>query len=122
MVKISVIHSVLLSAVIFGVLIAIFTMVFPRNIIAQTLHDQSLGEIIKQEVPKSIPQIDTDIEAGEMEINGDRLYVSNSEPGTISVISTENNTKIKDIEVGGFPSVINDKIACGHHNINFSGD
>lgn len=39
--------------------------------------------------------------------NLDVLYVANSDSNTVSVISTENNTKIKDIDVGKNPVYMN---------------
>ena len=93
----------------FGISVLIFTLIFPHNVFAQTLHNQTLEEITKQKVVlDSIPQMDIGSRPGYMDIDVDagRIYVSRPDSNTISIISTENNTKIKDIEVGESPDVI----------------
>lgn len=78
----------------------------PNDIAAQTLHNQTLGEIVNQINPTDTPGIAVGTSPNYIAINSfppGTLYVANSDSNTISVISTENNTKVKDIPVGGSP-------------------
>jgi YVTN family beta-propeller protein len=70
------------------------------------LHNGTLYEIIKQTSgSEENSQIDVGNTPNSIGINPltNTLYVANYESDSVSVISTENNTKIKDIPVGNFP-------------------
>jgi YVTN family beta-propeller protein len=95
----------------YGLVIFIFALVniSPYDIAAQTLHNQTLGEIVSQINPTDTPGIAVGTSPKYIAINSflpGTLYVANSDSNSISVISTENNTKIKDIPVGENPGHI----------------
>jgi YVTN family beta-propeller protein len=82
-------------------------VIVSNNAFAQTLHDQTLYEVVKQR-----PGLDENaqIDVGKTPVDTvrflDTVYVANAHSNTVSVISTENNTKIKDIPVGDGPGAI----------------
>src|SRR5688500_2525746 len=88
--------------------------ILSNNVFAQFLHDRTLYEVVNQTAGlNKTPQIDVDgsprtIVADEDDVYEpmspvNNVYVANSESNTVSVISIENNTKIKDIPVGDWP-------------------
>ena len=79
-----------------------------NNATAQgTLHDKTLYEVVRQ-TPAALNEsahIDVGDNPRAIDVSGNTVYVANTgsnklEPSTVSVISAENNTKIKDIPVG----------------------
>ena len=80
-----------------------------NNAFAQFLHNQTLYEVLKQTPELGEPShIDVGISPLDIDVSGNTgiVYVANSDSDTVSVISAENNTKIKDIPVGKFPVAI----------------
>ena len=78
---------------------------------ADELNDQTLNEIIREGTSQEQASISVGNKPENMVIkniyeyddrNKDQAYVANSN-GTISIISTYSNSKIKDIDVGGNP-------------------
>jgi YVTN family beta-propeller protein len=99
-----------------NIMVFLFLVVSTHEAFAQTLHDKTLYEIINQSSGLDAgPQIKTgkspvDIAIKRIgspyEINSPNeimVYVANSDSNSVSVISGENNTKIKDIPVGEGP-------------------
>jgi YVTN family beta-propeller protein len=91
----------------------------PYDIAAQTLHSQTLEEIVNPiDTSEENPHIDVgdSDRARSIDINSNRdkitdiitsiIYVTNSGSDSVSVISGDNNTKIKDIPVGSGPTDI----------------
>jgi YVTN family beta-propeller protein len=90
----------------------------PYDISAQTLHNQTLEEIVKpKDTLEDNPQIDVGDGPQNIEINPENrdkstglitsiIYVANFWSNTVSVISGDNNNKIKDIPVRNSPSDI----------------
>jgi YVTN family beta-propeller protein len=84
-------------------------VIVSNDAFAQTLHDQTLYEVVKQR-----PGLgeNSQIDVGDLpsivgfdERRG-TVYVANYDSNTVSVISGESNKKIKDIHVGEGPSAI----------------
>jgi YVTN family beta-propeller protein len=82
-----------------------------NNALAQSLHNQTLAEVVKQ---ISVVDEDAYIDVGKSPsavgifydevLNSVRVYIANGDSNTVSVISGENNTKIgEDIPVGDNP-------------------
>ena len=76
--------------------------VLPYDTHAQTLHNQTLDTIVKQRsVFKGSAQIGVGADPVSMACCPENtIFVANSGSDTVSVISTSNNTKVKDIPVG----------------------
>jgi hypothetical protein len=95
-----------------GISVMMLTSALPYNAVAsveQSLHNQTLEEIVRQkDVPVIIPQVDTNSRPEYMELFPDTnsMYVSEPDSKAISIISTKNHTKIKDIRVEGSPTII----------------
>jgi hypothetical protein len=109
-VKLLVSYSILQLVIIFGILAPVIAIIFPQYVSA-TLNNQTLEEIVKQkDVPDIIPQIDTSSRPEYMFLeffpDTNTMYVSEPDSEAISIISTENNTKIKEIRVEGSPTTI----------------
>lgn len=82
-------------------------VIVSNNAFAQPLHSQTLYEVVKQTPEWSqTAQIDVSDSPSEISFDGGKVYVANAVSDTLSVISTENNTKIKDIPVGDRPGAI----------------
>lgn len=84
-----------------------FVIIFTNNnVFAQNLHNRTLEEIAKQTSGfDKIAVIDVGNSPTDIDENDyiHTAYVANSGSNTVSVISIENNTKIKDILVGQAP-------------------
>jgi YVTN family beta-propeller protein len=93
-----------ISMILISVILA---CVSPSHIDAQTyLHNQTLEAMVKQKVFHGSSQVDLGASPLKIALGETILvYVINSEltPGTVSVISTSNNTKVRDITVGKGP-------------------
>ncbi len=92
-----------------------FLVILPSNAFAQdTLHDRTLYEAVKQ---TSGLRDNSKIDVGKtpvaigVEPLEELVYVVNKDSNTLSVISSLNNTKIKDITVGEFPAAIGVDVA-----------
>src|SRR5215211_1208334 len=97
----------------------LLVVILSNNAFAQKLHDRTLDERLKQspvlernsqidvgDSPVAVAVADTFIGGLGFGINTNTVYVANSFSDTVSVISGENNTKIKDIPVGDSPVAI----------------
>ena len=99
---------------IFPTLLVILVLLFVvilihNNAFAQTLHNRTLYEIVKQSSElNGKAQIDVGIEPIAIGIHEltNKVYVANRGSDSISVIAGDSNTKIKDIPVGNRPVVI----------------
>jgi YVTN family beta-propeller protein len=101
-----------------GIVVFVSVIILPYDISAQTLHNQTLEEIVKpKDTLEDNPQIDVGDGPQNIEINPENrdkstglitsiIYVANFWSNTISVISGDNNNKIKDIPVRNSPSDI----------------
>ncbi|MGH9980320.1 MAG: YncE family protein, partial [Nitrososphaeraceae archaeon] len=92
------------------VLVLVFVTIFSsNNVFAQTLHNRTLYEIVKLDSQLyENPQIEVGIEPKDIEIHErtNKVYVANRGSDSVSVISGDSNTKIKDIPVGNRPVAI----------------
>jgi YVTN family beta-propeller protein len=103
---------------ILGIMIlALVVTLLPNNAFAQTLHNQTLYELVKQ--TSGLDKI-SGISVGdepedmvfsgrydeEIDSEGGILYVANRGSGTVSLISVKNNTVIEDIPVQNEPTAI----------------
>ena len=104
---------------IVGIMTLLLVVILSNNAFAQKLHDMTLDERLKQspvlernsqidvgDSPVAVAVADTFIGGLGFGINTNTVYVANSFSDTVSVISGENNTKIKDIPVGDSPVAI----------------
>jgi YVTN family beta-propeller protein len=101
-----------------GIVVFVSVIILPYDISAQTLHNQTLEEIVKpKDTLEDNPQIDVGDGPQNIEINPENrdkstglitsiIYVANFWSNTVSVISGDNNNKIKDIPVRNSPSDI----------------
>ncbi len=101
----------IISCFIFFSFISFLTLIVNSNVTAQEINQENLNQITnkpsKLDNNYQIPVGDEPvvIKSGYI-VNEDKLYVANYMTGIISVISTENDTKIKDIPVGVGPTYI----------------
>jgi YVTN family beta-propeller protein len=104
-------YRILISIIFLEFLIFSFVVMLTNNIVflqisAQQLHYKTLEEIAKQ---KSGLDKTAVIDVGDnplsigVDVVRNTVYVANSDSNTVSVISTENDTRIKDIPVGIAP-------------------
>ena len=99
---------VLFAIAVSGVIVVILS----HNAFAQeeqTLHDRRLSELVNQTSrAQESPQIDVGGAIGAIDVSEERniVYVVKSDSDIVSVIDGEDNTRIKDIEVGRFPAEI----------------
>jgi len=106
------IHQTWVFWIILGIMVLALVDILSNNVFATSLHDQTLYEMTKQTSGlDEDPAIDVGDSPQTIELwsypnrnNLSMIYVANSDSNSISVISTENNTKIKDIDVGGHPN------------------
>ena len=102
-----------------GIMVSVFVILLPYNIAdSGTLHNQTLDEIVKPATLEHDPEIGVGTTPVQMAIYSEhstgiasgtnpppKMYVA-TESDFITVISVENNTKIKDIKVGREPSFV----------------
>ena len=94
------IHLILVIVVTLGIILFAVLATLSNNAFAQTLHNQTLYESAnKTSGSHEIPQIAVgkSPRAIAFDSTEETIYVANLDSNTVSVISTENNTKIKDI-------------------------
>jgi YVTN family beta-propeller protein len=85
--------------------ITIFITSLVQSVLAQALHDKTLDTLSSSNQQGTLsPEIKTGKQPIFMTRGVDYLYVANYDSGTVSIISIENNTKIKDISVGKWPT------------------
>lgn len=110
------IHQVLSIFAILEVIIITLILDAQSNIVlAQSLHNSTLGEVVKQQTSglNEVSHIDVGkspsaiVDMYDRVKNTVKVYVANRDSDTVSVISGENNTKIgEDIPVGDHPTAI----------------
>ena len=105
------IRRMMVFLVLFGIVMSgVIVVILSHNAFAQfeqTLHDRRLSEVVNQ---TSSSQQSSQIDVGGGTINAigvsekwNTVYAVKSDSNIVSVISGENNTGIKDIEVGNQP-------------------
>lgn len=112
------------STLLFLMLLVFVVVFLSKNAFAQTLNDRTLEVITKQPL-----ELDTNahIDVGkypiDIAINENFVYIVNRDSHSVSVISAENKTKIKDIPVGKIPTAIAiDDITHTVYVVNFDSD
>jgi YVTN family beta-propeller protein len=104
------IHHIGVFLTILGIMILLFIVILSNNAFAQgTLHNRTLYEVVNQSSGlDENPQIDVGVlpSAIRSEENLGKAFVANADSNTVSVLSIDNNTKIKDIPVGNYPIAI----------------
>ena len=104
------IHHIEVFLTILGIMILSFIVILSNNAFGQgTLHNHTIYEMVNQSSGlDENPQIDVGIlpSAIRSEENLGKAFVANSDSNTVSVLSMDNNTKIKDIPVGNNPTAI----------------
>jgi YVTN family beta-propeller protein len=94
---------------IITILVLIVILLSNNAFVQQTLHDKRLSEVVKQTSRfQEGSQIDVGDSPSEIGVNvvEDTVYVVKYGPDILSVISGENNRKIKDTRVGDGPDAI----------------
>jgi YVTN family beta-propeller protein len=105
------IHPIVFFLMILAIMILALVLIFSNNATAQTLHNRTVYEIVKQ---TSGSDENAQIEVGDApsaiavdDFFLGTVYVANFDSDSVSVISRENNTKIgEDIRVGESPAAI----------------
>ena len=104
------IHHIEVFLAILGIMILSFIVILSNNAFGQgTLHNHTIYEMVSQSSGlDENPQIDVGVlpSAIRSEENLGKAFVANSDSNTVSVLSMDNNTKIKDIPVGNYPIAI----------------
>jgi YVTN family beta-propeller protein len=94
--------------------LAFVVILLSNNAFAENLHDRTLYEQVKQTYVKETSEFKKTsyVDVGERPLTiavnniAQTVYVANQDSDSVSVISAENNTKIKDIPVGDYPIAI----------------